>query len=231
MTSQVEYTETHVVFHVPEGAFRLDAALFSQSGVLLREQVFFGLSVIFSEPEDESDVAVSPGFGAMGFERTGGAVVTIVVAAIREETIPGAIGVVFLLRSKYGNNYIPPAATGIFADVSMTYWAANWIEQLYTDGITRGCAISPLEYCPENNVTRAEMAVFLIRSKYGSGYTSTPATEIFADVPTTYWVAGWINQLVSGGITSGCGSGDYCPENPVSRAQMASFLVRAFNLP
>jgi hypothetical protein len=75
------------------------------------------------------------------------------------------------------------------------------------------------------------MAVFLIRSKYGSGYTSTPATEIFADVPTTYWVAGWINQLVSGGITSGCGSGDYCPENPVSRAQMASFLVRAFNLP
>jgi hypothetical protein len=55
MTSQVEYTETHVVFHVPEGAFRLDAALFSQSGVLLREQVFFGLSVIFSEPEDEDE--------------------------------------------------------------------------------------------------------------------------------------------------------------------------------
>jgi len=148
-----------------------------------------------------------------------------------ESNVTRAQMAVFLLRSKYGNNYTPPAATGIFADVPMTYWAVNWIEQLFHEGTTNGCAVSPLEYCPENNVTRSEMAIFLMRSKYGSGYASTPATAIFMDVPTTYWAAGWINQLAAEGITTGCGSGDYCPENPVTRAQMAAFLVRGFNLP
>ena len=148
-----------------------------------------------------------------------------------ESNVTRAQMAVFLLRSKYGNNYTPPPATGIFADVPMTYWAVKWIEQLYNEGITSGCAISPLEYCPENNATRAEMAIFLMRSKYGTGYVSAPATSIFTDVPTTYWAAGWINQLAAEGITTGCGSGDYCPENPVTRAQMAAFLVRAFNLP
>ena len=41
----------------------------------------------------------------------------------------------------------------------------------------------------------------------------------------------WIKQLYNEGITSGCGGGNYCPENPVTRAQMAVFLVRTFDLP
>jgi hypothetical protein len=53
----------------------------------------------------------------------------------------------------------------------------------------------------------------------------------FADVPPTYWAAAWIKQLATEGITGGCGSGNYCPETPVTRAQMAVFMVKAFNLP
>jgi hypothetical protein len=77
------------------------------------------------------------------------------------------------------------------------------------------------------------MAIFLLRSKHGSSY-SPPAvggSTGFTDVAPTYWAAAWIKQLVAEGITAGCGTGTYCPELPVTRAQMAVFLVRTFNLP
>ena len=48
---------------------------------------------------------------------------------------------VFLLRAGHGSGYVPPPATGtIFADVAVTDFAADWIEQLYAEGITGGCA-------------------------------------------------------------------------------------------
>jgi hypothetical protein len=139
---------------------------------------------------------------------------------------------IFLLRGKYGSGYTPPPASGIFADAPTSYWAVNWIEQLYNEGITNGCATRPLSYCPERNVTRAEMAVLLLRAKYGRGYTPPAATGIFADVPTAYWAAAWIEKLYADGITSGCGTSPlrYCPEANVPRAQAAVFLVRTFNL-
>lgn len=119
----------------------------------------------------------------------------------------------------------------IFADVPASYWAWDSIERLYTAGITGGCAAGL--YCPENPVTRAQMAVFLLKAKYGSSY-SPPALGSgsgFNDVPDTHWAARWIKQLAAEGITSGCGAGNYCPETPVTRAQMAVFLVITFNLP
>jgi photosystem II stability/assembly factor-like uncharacterized protein len=138
----------------------------------------------------------------------------------------------FLEKGIHGSAYTPPAGTGmIFADVPLNYWAVNWIEKLYADGITTGCSITPLNYCPEDSVTRAQMAIFLLRAKHGAAYVPPAATGIFADVPTTYWAANWIEQLYAEGITTGCGIGNYCPEDPVTRAQMAVFLVRTFNLP
>ena len=75
------------------------------------------------------------------------------------------------------------------------------------------------------------MAIFLLRAKHGAGYTPPAATGIFADVPLNYWALNWIEQLYPEGSTTGCGGGNYCPEDPVTRAQMAVFLVRTFNLP
>ena len=149
-----------------------------------------------------------------------------------ERNVNRAEMAVFLLRSKYGNNYTPPAATGIFSDVPMTYWAVNWIEQLYNEGITSGCGTSPLVYCPEYPATRAQMVVFLLRAEHGFTY-SPPAANgtIFGDVPVDYWAKSWIEQMVAEGITTGCSNGNYFPEVPVTRAQMADFLVRGFNLP
>jgi len=52
----------------------------------------------------------------------------------------------------------------------------------------------------------------------------------FNDISTEYWAAAWIKQLAAEDITTGCGNGNYCPEDPVTRAQMAVFLVRTFDL-
>ncbi|PKN93176.1 MAG: hypothetical protein CVU44_12165 [Chloroflexi bacterium HGW-Chloroflexi-6] len=118
--------------------------------------------------------------------------------------------------------------TQIFADVLPSYWAWSWIERLYNNGITSGCGISPLIYCPESSVTRAQMAVFLLRSINGAGYTPPAATgTVFTDVPTSHPYAAWIEQLADDGITGGCGLGIYCPDQPVTRAQMAVFLLKA----
>jgi serine protease len=137
---------------------------------------------------------------------------------------------VFLEKAKHGTSYSPPAAQGnIFSDVFPLYWAASWIEQLAKEGITSGCGTGI--YCPESDVTRAQMAVFLLKAKHGISYTPPAATGDFLDVPINYWAAAWIEQLSAEGITSGCGAGIYCPESPVTRAQMAVFLVKTFNLP
>jgi hypothetical protein len=71
---------------------------------------------------------------------------------------------VLLLRAKHGAGYEPPAATGIFADVPPGDPLAAWIEQLFAEGTTAGCGTNPLRYCAGDNVTRGQMAVFLVRT-------------------------------------------------------------------
>lgn len=139
---------------------------------------------------------------------------------------------VFLLRSKHGSAYVPPAASGYFGDVPTTYWAASWIERLRTEGISGGCSASPPLYCPRQAVTREQMAVFLLKAKYGSNYIPPKATGVFEDVPVTHWAAAWIEKLAADGVTGGCTTTPkrFCPASTVTRDQMAVFLVRNFGL-
>jgi S-layer homology domain len=135
---------------------------------------------------------------------------------------------VFLLKSKHGEDYLPPTCTGIFADVPCPSQFANWIEELSIEGTTSGCGGG--DYCPSNPVTRAQMAAFLLKEQHGSGYMPPACTGIFGDVPCPSQFANWIEELSIEGITGGCGGGDYCPNNPNTRGQMAVFLVKTFNL-
>ena len=142
---------------------------------------------------------------------------------------------VFLLRGIHGAGYDPPGPTGTpFTDVAVTHQLARWIEQLAHEGITAGCSASPPRYCPEAGVTRSEMAVFLLRAMHGSAYDPPDATgSMFTDVPAAHPFAKWIEQLAREGVTAGCSTNPlrYCPEAGVTRAAMAVFLIRAFNLP
>jgi hypothetical protein len=72
---------------------------------------------------------------------------------------------VFLLKAKYGSSYVPPPCTGVFDDVVCpTAFAVNFIEQLAEENITTGCNTNPPLYCPLNNNTRGQMAVFVTKT-------------------------------------------------------------------
>jgi len=128
---------------------------------------------------------------------------------------------------------LPAAACHIFADVPVAgkEWMEPWVDAFYLHGITTGCGANPLIYCPENSVTRAAMAVFILRTIEGPTYTPPAAHGYFDDLPVTgkEWMEPWVDEFYDRGITTGCGTSPlrYCPENPVTRAAMAVFLLRA----
>jgi hypothetical protein len=137
---------------------------------------------------------------------------------------------VFLLKSRYGAAYVPPPAVGIFGDVPQADAFAPWIEDLYNRGITGGCSQAPLNYCPDNTVLRQQMAVFLLKTLEGSGYTPPDCEGVFTDVPCPSTFADWIEELADRDITGGCGAGIFCPTAPNTRGQMAVFLTKTFRL-
>jgi hypothetical protein len=71
---------------------------------------------------------------------------------------------VWLLKAHDGADYVPPAATGIFADVPIDDADAPWIEEISRRQVTAGCNASPLLFCPDRINTRAQMAVFVVKT-------------------------------------------------------------------
>jgi hypothetical protein len=145
-----------------------------------------------------------------------------------ERPVTRAEMAVFLIKGKYNLALTPPPATGsLFGDVHPGDFAADFIEQLANEGITAGCGNG--NYCPSADITRAEMAVFLLKSEHGPLYQPPPATgTVFDDVHQGDFAADWIEQLHAEGITGGCDADSYCPGNPVTRGQMAAFLSLTF---
>lgn len=133
---------------------------------------------------------------------------------------------VFILIAKHGSGYRPPACTGMFTDVPCPGPYTNWIEQLAREHITSGCDISM--FCPDNPTTKAEMAVFLLIAKEGDSLTLPVCSQVFADVPCSHWAARFIKKVYTLGIDLGCGGGNYCPTQPVSRALMAQMIARTW---
>jgi hypothetical protein len=74
------------------------------------------------------------------------------------------------------------------------------------------------------------MAVFLLKAEHGPAYVPPPCTGTFLDVPCSSNFAVWIEQLFHEGVTGGCGGGNYCPQSPNTRGQMAVFLQKTFSL-
>ncbi|MBK9087574.1 MAG: S-layer homology domain-containing protein [Holophagales bacterium] len=137
---------------------------------------------------------------------------------------------VLLLMAEHGPAYVPPASTGsVFTDVAVDHWAGDFIEALAAEGITAGCGGG--RYCPDNPITRAEMAVFLLVAEHGPGWVPpAPTGTVFSDVPAGHWAGAYIETLAAEGITGGCGGGAFCPDSPVSRAEMAVFLTSTFGM-
>jgi hypothetical protein len=113
-----------------------------------------------------------------------------------------------------------------WADVPMDYWARSSIDTLYETGVTVGCSTDPLRFCPEGNLTRAEMATFLLRAVGGSAGSTD---GYFADAPPGSWYIPFIEGLYDLGITRGCNDDplSFCPMEEVNRAHISTFLLRS----
>ena len=135
-----------------------------------------------------------------------------------------------------GNGLRDPAGN-LIAPVSWTFTTGSYgfydvvdspfqseIGWLVLSGITNGCGDGI--YCPTAPVTRDQMASFLVRAMSLPG----TSTDFFTDDDASPHESN-INRLAAAHLTNGCGPGRYCPTEKVTRAQMASFLVRALKLP
>ncbi len=101
------------------------------------------------------------------------------------------------------------------------------INALATAGIAFGCTAT--EYCSNADLLRGEMAELLVRS---FGYTNPDGNDYFTD-DADHAFEDAINRLRDAGITIGCNPPDnteFCPDRPLTRAEMATFLVRALDL-
>jgi Excalibur calcium-binding domain/S-layer homology domain len=130
---------------------------------------------------------------------------------------------------------LPQPTQDYFVD-DETSFHENDINRLREANITMGCGTDPVQasptfgepiFCPRQAVTRAEMASFLAR---GLALPAT-ATDYFTDDELSVFHEDNINRLREAGITNGCTTTTYCPDQPVTREQMAAFLHRAGRAP
>jgi len=119
--------------------------------------------------------------------------------------------------------------TQIFTDVPPDHWAYKYIEALYQGGYSAGCSSEPLKYCPDQDLARAHMAVFVERSHHGASFIPTdPASPVFEDVTVSHWAYDWTAEMYEDGYTAGCSADPlkFCPDSSHTRAEAAVFLLR-----
>jgi PKD repeat protein len=140
-----------------------------------------------------------------------------------------------------GDYTCTPGGTSVFLDVPPEDAGCRYIHYIAAQSVTSGCGSG--NYCPSATLTRWQMAVFIAKAMTGgvvpaSGtvpgmgdYSCTPGgTSVFLDVPPEDAGCRYIHYIAAEGVTAGCGGGNYCPANPLSREQMAVFLTRAFSV-
>jgi len=121
---------------------------------------------------------------------------------------------------------------GSFPDVPQDAFYP-FVENIFHNGITAGGACGPGNFCGEEEVLRQQMAVFLLKSSHGAAFVPPPATgAVFDDVPASSPFAPWIEELAAENIPGGCiappppALPSFCPGSPVTRQQMAVFLIK-----
>jgi hypothetical protein len=116
-----------------------------------------------------------------------------------------------------------------FADVPPTHPYYNDIEILYANGLTGGCATSPLKFCPDQILNRAQAAVFMMRGTFGSAYAPNPTSYLFQDDWSKgQWAQPWVEAMREANMTSGCQLTPplYCPWTLLPREQVVIFGLK-----
>ena len=201
----------------------------------LSPRIVFSISPVSGDPAGGSLVAI------FGTDFDAGATVTIGgqpatdVAVVNSTQIsartpalpPGSLGNVVVTNPDGTSGTLSSGYVANFLDVPLGHTFHPFVTTLVRNGITAG--VGGGNYGVANSTLRQQMAVFLLKAKFGICYVPPPCTGIFGDVACTpgSGFGDWIEELAAQGITGGCGGGNYCPTAPVRRDQMAVFLLKA----
>jgi hypothetical protein len=125
----------------------------------------------------------------------------------------------------------PLPTTPSFTDVPMSHPYFSDIEILYANGLTAGCMTTPLKFCPDQTMDRAQSAVFMLRGSLGVGYEPpTSLVHRFKDNWTPGpWAEKWAEGMFNAGLTAGCttsGPLKFCPWEQMPREQAVIFGLR-----
>jgi peptidoglycan DL-endopeptidase CwlO len=116
---------------------------------------------------------------------------------------------------------------GEYSDVPDNYWAYNEIKDLSTQGIIDGFHNEPSIFKPNQLITRAEAAKMLSET-FNLEATST---QTYIDVDSSHWAYDYIAAATSNGLFEGYDNGEFKPNDPITRGEIAALFTRAFNLP
>ena len=132
-----------------------------------------------------------------------------------------------LIDAAAGYTYGPSRAVAAFVDVPDNVHASA-VQELVQAGIALACDSEGRRFCPRQPIPRSEAAWYLAMRL---NLPAAPGQEGFVDVPADSPYAESIAALAYAGITRGCKESRFCPDRSLSRAQAATLLLRAFDLP
>jgi len=178
--------------------------------------------------------------GFWAFEQVGACVAAGIVSGYDNGTYQPGNAVTrdqmaaYISRALAGGDDKVPAFTGTptFPDVPANHWALRYVQYAVAHEVVGG--YDDGKYHPEYEVDRGQMAVFIARAMAG-GDSSVPAytgAPSFPDVPSTFWAFKYVQYIADDkrNVTQGYPDGNYWPDLPVSRDQMAVYVARAFGL-
>jgi hypothetical protein len=116
-----------------------------------------------------------------------------------------------------------------FRDIK-THWAKPAIEYLATLGYVQAYPQTDI-FAPDNNISRAELAALLVRTKQYPLSGGSYLKPSFTDVKDNYWAIGYIEAAAKYGLIEGYPGQVYKPQSLVSRAEAVAMLVRFANIP
>ena len=199
-------------------------------------------------PVDDSDDAQSPAFAGRFSDDDGGAHESnIEIIAARgitvgcdpahsdrfcpDQVVTRAQMMAFLVRALGEDAEESGVAVTMsrFSDVPDGVWYLPYVERLADLGV-----VEPYEdgtFRPSEPLTRRDMAVLLTRALSHILLVDSPS-GVFEDVPADALHAAEVESVFEAWVTRGCSADPrlYCPDEPVTRAQMASFLARALQI-
>jgi glucose/arabinose dehydrogenase len=189
---------------------------FSAGGGTAAVQATTGVSCAWNATSNDSWIIINSGASGTG------------VGAVNYSVEPNAANSIRTGTMMIAGQTFTVAQGASYSDVPSGNLFFNEIGKLSARRVTVGCGGT--SYCPDSLVTREQMAAFIIRA-LGDFNPPPPAMQRFLDVPPTNPFYAFIDQMAVRQITLGCGGGNYCPTESVTREQMAAFIIRALGEP